>query len=51
MLKLKVILATVLREYKIHSDVSEKEFKLTGDIILKRKDGFRIRIEKRKRSA
>lgn len=48
MLKLKVLLATVLRTYRVYSDVPEKEFRLIGDIILKRKDGFRIRIEKRK---
>lgn len=47
MLKLKVLLATILRTYQIHSDVPEKDFRLIGDIILKRKDGFRIRIEKR----
>lgn len=47
MLKLKVLLATILRTYKIYSDVAEKDYRLVGDIILKRKDGFRIRIEKR----
>nr|AVL92841.1 CYP450 [Locusta migratoria] len=48
MLKLKILLSTVLRNYKIMSDIKESEFKLQGDIILKRADGFRIRIEPRK---
>ncbi|XP_015517285.1 cytochrome P450 4g15 [Neodiprion lecontei] len=47
MLKLKVLLSTVLRHYKILSDVPIKEFHLVPDIILKRADGFRIRIEPR----
>ncbi|XP_046626449.1 cytochrome P450 4g15-like [Neodiprion virginianus] len=47
MLKLKVLLSTVLRHYKILSDVPVKEFHLVPDIILKRADGFRIRIEPR----
>ncbi|XP_015595061.1 cytochrome P450 4g15 [Cephus cinctus] len=47
MLKLKVVLSTVLREYKILSDITEKDFRLQVDIILKRADGFRIKIERR----
>lgn len=47
MLKLKVLLSTILRNYRILSNVSEKEFRLTGDIILKRDDGFRILLEPR----
>ncbi|XP_022903435.1 cytochrome P450 4g15 [Onthophagus taurus] len=47
MLKLKVLLATILREYHITSPVAQKDFKLQGDIILKRADGFRIQIQKR----
>lgn len=47
MLKLKVLLSTILRNYKILSNVTEKEFRLTGDIILKRDDGFRIMLEPR----
>uniref|UniRef100_A0A336M0R6 CSON009665 protein n=1 Tax=Culicoides sonorensis TaxID=179676 RepID=A0A336M0R6_CULSO len=47
MLKLKVLLSTILRNYKINSHVPEKDFKLTGDIILKRDDGFRILLEPR----
>jgi len=48
MLKLKVLLSTILRNYKINSNVGEKDFKLTADIILKRDDGFRILLEPRK---
>lgn len=49
MLKLKVLLSTILRNYKINSNVQESEYKLQADIILKRTDGFRISIEPRKR--
>nr|QZP43574.1 cytochrome P450 monooxygenase CYP4G253 [Ephestia elutella] len=49
MLKLKVLLATILRNFKTTSVVDEKEFKLQADIILKREDGFRLKIEPRKR--
>lgn len=47
MLKLKILLSTILRSYKIYSDCTEEDFKLQADIILKRTDGFRIRIEPR----
>ncbi|ETN67528.1 cytochrome P450 4g15 [Anopheles darlingi] len=47
MLKLKVLLSTILRNYKVLSNVPEKEFKLQGDIILKRTDGFRVQLEQR----
>ncbi|XP_012279963.1 cytochrome P450 4g15 [Orussus abietinus] len=50
MLKLKVLLSTVLRNYRIKSNVTEEEFQLKVDIILKRTDGFRIMIEPRNRS-
>lgn len=49
MLKLKVLLSTILRKYHIKSDLTEKDFKLQADIILKRTDGFRIQIEPRKK--
>nr|ACZ97414.1 cytochrome P450 CYP4G48 [Zygaena filipendulae] len=49
LLKLKVLLATILRNYKTISVVPEEEFKLQADIILKRSDGFRVRIEPRNR--
>ncbi|KAL4714491.1 hypothetical protein ACJJTC_017786 [Scirpophaga incertulas] len=48
-LKLKVLLATILRNYKTVSAVPEEEFILQADIILKRSDGFRIKIEPRKK--
>ncbi|KAI7815579.1 cytochrome p450 [Rhyzopertha dominica] len=49
MLKLKVLLSTIIRNFKITSSSSEKDFQLQGDIILKRTDGFRISVEDRKR--
>ncbi|XP_075972261.1 cytochrome P450 4g15-like [Anticarsia gemmatalis] len=48
-LKLKVLLSTVLRNYKVISEVPEEEFALQADIILKRTDGFRLKIEPRQR--
>lgn len=50
MLKLKILLSTVLRNYQVRADVKEKEFQLTGDIILKRKEGFPVRLYPRKRA-
>ncbi|OAD58325.1 Cytochrome P450 4g15 [Eufriesea mexicana] len=50
MLKLKVLLSTILRNYKILSDLTEKDFRLKVDIILKRIDGFRVKIEPRNKS-
>ncbi|XP_053699360.1 cytochrome P450 4g15-like [Sabethes cyaneus] len=47
MLKLKVLLSTILRHYRVVSDLKESDFKLQGDIILKRTDGFRIKLEPR----
>ncbi|KAJ2950504.1 hypothetical protein O0L34_g8748 [Tuta absoluta] len=49
LLKLKVLLSTILRNYKFVSDIPESEFRLQADIILKRADGFKVRIEPRKR--
>lgn len=48
MLKLKVLLSTILRNYRIHSDLKEEDFKLQADIILKREEGFQVRLERRK---
>ncbi|CRK90412.1 CLUMA_CG004149, isoform A [Clunio marinus] len=48
MLKLKVILSTVLRQFRVHSDLTEEQFRLQADIILKREEGFQIRLEPRK---
>ncbi|XP_054004650.1 cytochrome P450 4g15-like [Hylaeus anthracinus] len=50
-LKLKVLLSTILRDYRIQSDLTEKDFRLKVDIILKRVDGFRIKIEPRNKSS
>ncbi|KAJ8947558.1 hypothetical protein NQ318_005038, partial [Aromia moschata] len=47
MLKLKVLLASVLRKFRTVSLKDEKDFKLQADIILKREDGFQIWIEER----
>ncbi|XP_012228846.1 cytochrome P450 4g15 [Linepithema humile] len=48
MLKLKVLLSTILRNYRVISDKSYTDFQLRADIILKREDGFKIKIEPRK---
>lgn len=48
MLKLKVILSTILRQFRVYSDMKEDEFRLQADIILKREEGFQIRLEPRK---
>lgn len=47
MLKLKIILATVLRNFRVKSDIKEADFRLQADIILKRAEGFKIRLEPR----
>lgn len=49
MLKLKVLLSTILRNYRIKSQLTQDDFVLQADIILKRTDGFRIEIEPRQR--
>lgn len=51
MLKLKILLSTILRNYRVHSDLKESDFKLQADIILKREEGFQVRLESRKRMA
>lgn len=48
MLKMKVVLSHILRKYNVTSTVKEIDWKLSGQTTLKRKDGFRIRIEPRK---
>lgn len=47
MLKLKVLLSTILRVYHVKSDVKETDYQLIADIILKRADDFRIKLEPR----
>jgi len=48
MLKLKILLSTILRNFKVTGNLKEKDYQLQGDIILKRADGFRIQLEPRK---
>lgn len=48
MLKLKILLSTILRNYRIHADVAEADYKLQADIILKREEGFPIRVVPRR---
>ncbi|XP_076754439.1 cytochrome P450 4g15 [Xylocopa sonorina] len=48
MLKLKIVLSTILRNFRIKSDIKESDFRLQADIILKRAEGFKIRLEPRK---
>lgn len=50
MLKLKIILSTILRNFRVYSDLKESDFKLQADIILKRAEGFKVRLEPRKRA-
>lgn len=50
MLKLKIILSTILRNFRVYSDLKEKDFRLQADIILKREEGFQVRLEPRKRT-
>lgn len=47
MLKLKVLLSTILRNYSVNCNLKESEFKMQGDIILKMANGFNISLEKR----
>lgn len=51
MLKLKILLSTILRSYKVHSDLKEDDFKLQADIILKREEGFMVRLQPRQQMA
>lgn len=51
MLKLKILLSTMLRNYRVHSDLKEEDFKLQADIILKREEGFQVRLSPRKMAA
>ncbi|KAJ6648810.1 Cytochrome P450 4g15 [Pseudolycoriella hygida] len=51
MLKLKILLSTLLRNYRIYSDLKQEDFKLQADIILKREEGFMVRLEPRQQMA
>ncbi|KAK0087453.1 hypothetical protein PV325_000952 [Microctonus aethiopoides] len=48
MLKLKILLSTILRNFRVRSDIKESDFRLQADIILKRAEGFKVRLEPRK---
>ncbi|XP_030568482.1 cytochrome P450 4g1 [Drosophila novamexicana] len=48
MLKLKVLLSTIVRNFIVHSTDTEADFKLQADIILKLENGFNISLEPRK---
>ncbi|XP_073833000.1 cytochrome P450 4g1-like [Musca autumnalis] len=47
MLQLKVLLSTIIRNYRVSSTRTQDDFKLQGDIILKMSNGFNISLEKR----
>nr|UPO37782.1 cytochrome P450 4g1 [Liriomyza trifolii] len=47
MLKLKVLLSTIIRAYKVDSNETEADFKLQADIILKLENGFNIKLQPR----
>ncbi|XP_011881550.1 PREDICTED: cytochrome P450 4g15 [Vollenhovia emeryi] len=49
-LKLKIILSTIMRNFRVKSDIKESDFRLQADIILKRAEGFKIRLQPRKRA-
>jgi len=49
MLKLKILLSTILRNFRVRSTVKEEDFRLQADIILKRAEGFKVKLEPRKR--
>lgn len=48
MLKLKILLSTILRNYRVFSDIKESDFQLQADIILKRAEGFPVRMVARR---
>jgi cytochrome P450 family 4 len=50
LLKLKILLSTILRNFRVYSDVKEDDYRLQGDIILKRADGFMIKLEPRRKN-
>ncbi|XP_061402882.1 cytochrome P450 4g1-like [Musca vetustissima] len=47
MLQLKVLLSTIIRNYRVSSNRTQEDFQLQGDIILKMSNGFNISLEKR----
>ncbi|XP_043462045.1 cytochrome P450 4g15 [Leptopilina heterotoma] len=51
MLKLKILLSTILRNFRVQSTVKECDFRLQADIILKRAEGFKVKLEPRRSMA
>lgn len=49
MLKLKILLSTILRNFRVRSTVKQEDFRLQADIILKRAEGFKVKLEPRTR--
>lgn len=49
MLKLKVILSTIMRNFTVVGGKKQSDWQLQADIILKRTDGFNIKLQPRKR--
>jgi cytochrome P450 family 4 len=49
MLKLKILLSTILRNFRVVSTVKEEDFRLQADIILKRAEGFKVKLVPRTR--
>lgn len=49
-LKLKVLLSTILRNFRVKSMKNPSDWQLQADIILKRTDGFRVQLEPRKKT-
>lgn len=46
---MKIILASILRKYKVYSDVNLEKMELKMELFLKPVNGFRIRLEKRQK--
>lgn len=47
MMQMKVLLSTLIRNFTIESGIAEKDFKLYSEVILKRVDGFPIKLKRR----
>lgn len=47
MLKMKVLLSTIMRQFHIYSHMKEEDFRLQADLLLKREEGFPIRLVNR----
>ncbi|KAB0799097.1 hypothetical protein PPYR_06977 [Photinus pyralis] len=47
LLQLKILLSTIMRNFHVRSHLTEKDFRLQGDVILKRVEGFQMSLEPR----